>query len=79
MSRTVHVHLDIAGALKSMSNREFTGMFDHDDGRRMTAEEAKANLIDILASGVKVLPIGEPCEGFSYTTGCPGHETEVTP
>ncbi len=24
--------------------------------------------------GVKVIPFGEPCEGFSYQTGCSGHE-----
>lgn len=24
--------------------------------------------------GKRVIPIGEPCEGFSYQDGCPGHE-----
>lgn len=23
--------------------------------------------------GKKVLPFGDPCDGFSYETGCPGH------
>jgi len=26
--------------------------------------------------GIKVVPFGKPCDGFSYETGCPGHPTE---
>jgi hypothetical protein len=27
-----------------------------------------------LREGKRVLPIGGQCEGFSFQTGCPGHE-----
>lgn len=30
-------------------------------------------LIALLNDDVHCLPIGEPCEGWSYATGCPGH------
>jgi hypothetical protein len=39
----------------------------------LTAPQAKNLLKGYLAEGKKVLPFGEPCEGFSYETGCPGH------
>jgi hypothetical protein len=38
----------------------------------MPADEAKRELLNQLAMGRKVLPIGD-CDNFSYETGCPGH------
>jgi len=74
MTKTVHICLDIRGFLKShMLSGEFDGMFRDDDGRKLTADEAKDMLLDQLVLGRKVLPYGQ-CEGFSYETGCPGHE-----
>lgn len=69
---TVHLSLDIGGALR-WSGRQLRGMFVHDDGRKMTADEVRGVLIDQLKLGRHVLPLGTPCEGFSYQTGCPGH------
>jgi len=67
--------LNVRGALKNMTNRELVGMFTHDDGRRMTADEEKDALMDELAKGHEVIPFGKPCEGFDYSGGgCPGHE-----
>lgn len=84
MSRTVHLCLDIAGALKNWSDGDFATLFKHDDGSFVTAAEAKSFLFSQLAIGVKVIPFGHPCVGFDYEGGgCPGHETEqgrgVTP
>lgn len=77
---SLHVCLDIRGALR-WSRRRLARLFRTEDGRRyMTAAEAHETLCDELAKGRKVLPLGEPCEGFSYQTGCQGHPTpEVAP
>lgn len=74
MSRTIHCCLDVRGALKSMNQRQLVDLFRHDSGRKATADEAKEHLMDAIAKGYEVLPFGSPCEGFSYQTGCPGHE-----
>jgi hypothetical protein len=44
-------------------------------GTAATRTEAIEWLYDELAKGRRVLPMGPPCEGFSYETGCPGHLT----
>ena len=69
---TVHVCLDIRGALMNWSARDFATCFRHDDGRKMTAREAKNILMDELALGHEVIPCG-PCDNFDYKTGCRGH------
>lgn len=74
MNKVVHLCLDVRGALMNWSDREMRGVFLHDDGRKMTAREAKNFLMDEIAKGHKVIPCG-PCEGFDYQTGCPGHPT----
>ena len=72
----VHMCLDIRGWLMNHTRkRDYRGMFKHDDGRPMTADEAKANLLNQLAMGRKVLPFGD-CDNFSFETGCLGHPTE---
>lgn len=48
------------------------------NGAKVPAEAARMYLLDQLADGILCIPVGEPCEGFSYQTGCPGHETEAT-
>jgi hypothetical protein len=51
------------------------GLFLHDDGRKMTAVEAKLELMEEIARGHKVIPCG-PCDNFSYEKGCQGHDVE---
>lgn len=70
--RILHCVLDIQGVLDWPSAR-LVGLFRHSDGRVATAEEARAQLRDLLAEGKAMLPLGGPCDGFSYKTGCPGH------
>ena len=66
--------MNVRGALMNMNDEQLADAFLHDDGGRMTAQEAKAALLDELAKGRKVIPLGTPCEGFDYTGGgCPGH------
>ncbi len=76
-TRTVHLCLSVRGALKNMSNSDLANMIVHDDGSKATADEAKDYLLDELANGHEVIPIGDPCEGFDYSGGgCPGHEVK---
>lgn len=53
------------------------------DGWPMTADQLKDFFMDQFSMGREVIPLGAPCEGFDYKTGCPGHEikddAEVTP
>ena len=73
VSRIVHMCLDIRGALRWPARR-LGGMFHTTDGKRFaTSDEAREFLMDCLSEGKRVLPIGE-CDGFSFETGCPGHE-----
>jgi hypothetical protein len=70
--------VDIRGVLR-WSNKKLAGMFTHDDGRRCSGPDAREFLLDQLALGRRVLPMGGPCEGFSYETGCPGHPVPDEP
>jgi hypothetical protein len=69
---THHMCLDIRGAL-SLPDRKLKGWFRHDDGRLMQPREVREALMDALAEGKRVLPMGGPCDGFDYQHGCPGH------
>jgi hypothetical protein len=74
MSTTIHLSLDIQGYLMNHTHkRDYAGMFIR-DGRPMSAEKSKRELLHQLSLGRKVLPVGT-CEGFNYQTGCPGHES----
>jgi hypothetical protein len=75
--RIIHCCLDVRGALKHFSDRELSGMFrNRSTGKSLTADEARDVLYDHLAQGHEVIPMGPPCEGFDYKTGCPGHKVE---
>lgn len=73
---TIHMCLSVRGALRNWSKRELATLFTHDDGRKMTASEARDALLDELAKDHEVIPLGPPCEGFDYEAGCPGHRQE---
>jgi len=57
--------------------QQATKWITRDDGTTYTANELKAAFLDELAEGHEVLPIGSPCEGFDYKSGCPGHPVEA--
>lgn len=73
MSKTIHLCLDVRGALHNWNDRQMRGVFLHDDGRAMTPREARSMLMDQIAMGRKVIPTCE-CDNFDYQTGCGGHE-----
>ena len=58
-----------------MNRRELAGLLRHDDGRRMTADEARDVLLDEIAKGHKVIPCGT-CDNFDYQDGCMGHPSK---
>jgi hypothetical protein len=41
-----------------------------------SAGEDREFWMNHLAKGHEVIPFGDPCEGFDYTKGCPGHKEE---
>ena len=72
---TFHASMTIGHALRSLYN----GTFTDPDGTVLNADEARDRLHALLQEGVRVIPFGEPCEGFSPTAGCPGHTGKATP
>lgn len=71
---TFHVHLSVRGYLRGAKNSELDGLFQRQDGSKLSAAEARDYLMDCLANGMEVLPLSQECEGFDFTGGgCPGH------
>lgn len=71
-SRTVHMCVNIEGVLR-WPDSKLRNLFMDDNGFRRPGREVRDWLRLQLAHGKRVLPIGKPCEGWSYQTGCPGH------
>lgn len=46
-------------------------------GKPCSSREAMLDeLLNLIAQGYEVLPLGEPCEGFDKANGCPGHSPQ---
>ena len=80
----IHCCVDVRGWLgiygrATMAERKRMSKGIIVDGRSATPDEALSAMLDALAAGHLRLPVGEPCEGFSYATGCPGHEKKESP
>lgn len=78
MNRITHSCLNVRGVLMNWSDDRLEGVFTTDAGQPMSAQEAKAELLEWLSQGREVIPLSsKPCEGFDYKGGgCPGHEVE---
>ena len=74
MSTTIHICLDIEGALRQ---RSLTWLED-DNGRPLTTKQAKALLRAELAKGKKYLT-SSCCDNVSAEGRCLGHEVEDEP
>lgn len=77
MAQSFHVCIDVRGVLRNWDPEIWRGVKTK-DGRLATPAEVMDWFLDELAEGRKVVPFGEPCEGFDYGGGgCPGHEVEA--
>lgn len=74
MSKTMHMCLDVRGALMWPNSKLKHLFVNNETGKKLTATEAKEHLMQKLSEGWEVLPLGKMCEGFDKKTGCPGHE-----
>jgi hypothetical protein len=74
--KTIHMSLSVRGALKwpAKLQRQLCRGMTHDDGRKFSRDDFRDWLLDALAHGFELLPMGPPCEGFDPKSGCPGHE-----
>ena len=77
MARTNHhVCISVRGILnwnKTYTRRMLKTMTKSDGSRFTSVDEFRQSVMDELAKGHEVLPFGDPCEGFDYVKGCPGH------
>lgn len=71
--KTVHMCMSVKGVLKNWRPSQYRKFFTNDNGRVLTADEAKRYLLDEIGKGRLVIPMGE-CDNFDYQTGCRGHE-----
>jgi hypothetical protein len=70
---TYHLCLDVKGFLTTAKKSQYRRMLKHLDGRYMTPDEVKSALLDELARGHLVIPVGE-CTNFDFSRGgCLGH------
>jgi len=77
MPKTIHVSLDIEGALANWPRRQFKGMLRDENGLLLSPDEARRELLRLLGSGVKFIPVGK-CDNFDTNVGCLGHSAENT-
>ena len=69
----IHLCLDVQGFLENHClNRDYEGMFRHDDGHLMSAREARSHLLMELAAGHRVIPT-TGCNNFDFQKGCLEH------
>ncbi len=73
--KTCHISVNIEGVLR-WSDHDLIHLFITEDGEHRPAREIREWLKLQIAKGRRVLPFGEPCEGWNYQTGCPGHPHE---
>jgi hypothetical protein len=77
-SRRIHIGISVRGVLRQPLRqiwREWKGAVTDDEGNPLPdAESIRDAFMNELAKGHEVIPFGEPCEGWDYRTGCPGHD-----
>jgi len=62
----------IEGLLRNYKRRKINILI-HDDGHKMTDQEARTEIARLQSLGHTLIPCGD-CEGFDpFGGGCPGH------
>jgi len=69
----MHMCQSISGALRNWDKKTWE-IVARDNNMTVNAVKEKFRIWEF--EGKKVIPFNEPCEGFSYETGCPGHPVE---
>jgi hypothetical protein len=90
MGKSYYMCMSVRGAIKDLQGRRGKKSYMNDDqGRPLTRLEAIDSLMDELAKGHEVIPMGDkcanPCQnadkgctGFDYKDGgCPGYCTQA--
>lgn len=70
------VFFDLRAGLREFSGRELESLFHGPSGAPLNAEEARAHMIDLVASGHRFAPVGS-CSSFDPARGCKGHESPM--
>jgi len=74
-----HVHISTRGVLhctNSQLMRDWAGSIKINGKAPKDGAEIREAFMDELVQGHECIPFNEPCEGFDYKTGCPGHEID---
>jgi hypothetical protein len=71
MKYKIHMCQSVPGALRNWKKRDWEDVARQNGWKSVQYAKDKFRIWEF--EGVKVVPIGEECEGFSYQTGCPGH------
>ena len=69
--RELHLCQSVSGALKNWRKAEWESVAKHNNA---TVREIKEQFKIYAFEGKLVIPLGPICEGFSYISGCQGHE-----
>ena len=79
--RTIHMCVSVRGMLQwgaLETKRNLRNITKTDGTRYSGVAEFRNELMNELAAGHEFIPLdGDPCEGFDYKKGCPGHEQEA--
>ncbi len=73
---TRHLRLSLEGSILNFNPSDWVNCVTDDSGKTLTPDEVKRYFVTSLGEGKKYLPFGQPCEGWSFQTGCPGHPQE---
>ena len=69
----IHTGLNVRGFITERDS-VLKKLFKDQQGRSLSARDAREYLMDQLSKGVETLPFGDPCEGWDPKNGCPGHQ-----
>lgn len=68
----IHVCQSVEGALRNWKKADWRSVAR---ANGWSIEQTKEVFWQYMREGKRVIPIGEMCEGFSYESGCPGHQS----
>jgi hypothetical protein len=69
----LHTSVDIRWLLSTRTSRQLADAVTVNGEKTDDGEEVRNALLNRLAEGHALLPIGDPCEGWDPIKGCPGH------